>query len=110
MSHSSVPGRIAQGDGYFVSPGSTPGTDHSTPSTGLSMSRTSTSTSSSSDVKKERNGVEVALKVIPKKRVKGNESVVWGEMEVLKGLDHPHIASFFLSFVDSLLIMGYLLL
>lgn len=95
MSHSSVPERIAQGDGYFVSPNSTPGTTHSTPSTGLSMSRTSTSTSSSSDLKKEGNGVEVALKVIPKKRVKGNESVVWGEMEVLRGLDHPNIVKFY---------------
>lgn len=36
-------------------------------------------------------GIDVALKVIPKKRVKGNESVVWGEMEVLRGLDHPNI-------------------
>ena len=34
---------------------------------------------------------EVALKVIPKKKVKGNEASVWGEMEVLKGLDHPNI-------------------
>lgn len=34
---------------------------------------------------------EVALKVIPKKKVKGNEAAVWGEMEVLKGLDHPNI-------------------
>ncbi|KAE9395341.1 Pkinase-domain-containing protein [Gymnopus androsaceus JB14] len=32
---------------------------------------------------------EVALKLIPKKKVKGNEASVWGEMEVLKGLDHP---------------------
>ena len=37
--------------------------------------------------------VEVALKVIPKKKVKGNESSVWGEMEVLRGLDHPNIVS-----------------
>jgi calcium/calmodulin-dependent protein kinase I len=42
------------------------------------------------------NGVEditkeVALKMIPKKKVKGNEESVWGEMEVLKGLDHPNI-------------------
>ena len=37
--------------------------------------------------------VEVALKVIPKKKVKGNEDSVWGEMEVLKGLDHPNIVS-----------------
>jgi hypothetical protein len=34
---------------------------------------------------------EVALKVIPKKKVKGNEAAVWGEMDVLKGLDHPNI-------------------
>jgi calcium/calmodulin-dependent protein kinase I len=37
---------------------------------------------------------EVALKVIPKKKVKGNEEAVWGEMEVLKGLDHPNIVRF----------------
>lgn len=35
--------------------------------------------------------VDVALKVIPKKKVKGNEDSVWGEMEVLKGLDHKNI-------------------
>lgn len=35
--------------------------------------------------------IEVALKVIPKKKVKGNEDSVWGEMEVLKGLDHKNI-------------------
>ena len=34
---------------------------------------------------------EVALKVILKKKVKGNEAAVWSEMEVLKGLDHPNI-------------------
>ena len=34
---------------------------------------------------------EVALKMIPKKKVKGNEASVWSEMEVLKGLDHPNI-------------------
>lgn len=38
---------------------------------------------------------EVALKVIPKKKVKGNEAAVWGEMEVLKGLDHPNIVKFY---------------
>ncbi|KAI0078504.1 Pkinase-domain-containing protein [Panus rudis PR-1116 ss-1] len=38
---------------------------------------------------------EVALKVISKKKVKGNESSVWGEMEVLKGLDHPNIVKFY---------------
>ncbi|KAI0090048.1 kinase-like domain-containing protein [Irpex rosettiformis] len=39
--------------------------------------------------------VDVALKVIPKKKVKGNEDTVWGEMEVLKGLDHPNIVKFY---------------
>jgi len=34
---------------------------------------------------------DVALKVIPKKKVKGKEETVWGEMEVLKGLDHHNI-------------------
>ena len=36
---------------------------------------------------------DVALKVIPKKKVKEStdEANVWGEMEVLKGLDHPNI-------------------
>ncbi|KAH0826340.1 Pkinase-domain-containing protein [Lanmaoa asiatica] len=38
---------------------------------------------------------EVALKVIAKKKVKGNEEAVWGEMEVLKGLDHPNIVKFY---------------
>ena len=39
----------------------------------------------------ERVTKDVALKVIPKKKVKGNEEAVWGEMEVLKGLNHPNI-------------------
>jgi hypothetical protein len=34
---------------------------------------------------------EVALKAIPKKKVKGNEESVWSEMRVLQGLDHPNI-------------------
>jgi len=38
---------------------------------------------------------DVALKVIPKKKVKGNEASVWGEMAVLKGLDHPNIVKFY---------------
>ena len=36
---------------------------------------------------------DVALKVIPKKKVKGNGEAVWGEMEVLRGLNHPNIVS-----------------
>jgi calcium/calmodulin-dependent protein kinase I len=42
---------------------------------------------------------DVALKVISKKKVKGNEDAVWGEMNVLKGLDHRNIVSIF-SFVQ----------
>lgn len=38
---------------------------------------------------------DVALKMIPKKKVKGNEASVWGEMEVLKGLDHPNVVKFY---------------
>jgi len=54
--------------------------------------------SSSSVVSKGSKNIEdsgvvrdVALKIIPKKKVKGNEAAVWGEMEVLKGLDHGNI-------------------
>ena len=43
---------------------------------------------------------EVALKVIPKKKVKGNEEAVWGEMEVLRGLNHPNIVRSSCLFVD----------
>lgn len=39
---------------------------------------------------------DVALKAIPKKKVKGNEEVVWGEMHVLEGLDHPNIVRSFI--------------
>ena len=48
---------------------------------------------SSPDASDEETSKKVAppLKVIPKKKVKGNESSVWGEMEVLRGLDHPNI-------------------
>ena len=33
----------------------------------------------------------VALKVIKKKNVKGNEASVWTEIDLLTGLDHPNI-------------------
>ncbi|KAG8989559.1 hypothetical protein FRB90_002188, partial [Tulasnella sp. 427] len=39
--------------------------------------------------------LQVALKVIPKKRVKGNEAAIWSEMSVLDGLDHPNIVKFY---------------
>lgn len=38
---------------------------------------------------------DVALKMISRKKVKGNEESVWSEMEVLKGLDHPNIVKFY---------------
>ncbi|KAF8054316.1 Pkinase-domain-containing protein [Lyophyllum atratum] len=52
---------------------------------------------SNSNSKGETSGIvkDVALKMIPKKKVKGNEASVWGEMEVLKGLDHPNIVKFY---------------
>jgi len=36
---------------------------------------------------------EVALKAIPKQKVKENEESVWGEMRVLQGLHHLNMAS-----------------
>ena len=69
----------------------------SSSSSSLSPSHLSAFTKSSKHSSHSDNGedftVEVALKVIPKKKVKGNESSVWGEMEVLRGLDHPNIVS-----------------
>jgi calcium/calmodulin-dependent protein kinase I len=44
---------------------------------------------------------EVALKIIAKKKVKGNEASVWGEMEVLRGLDHPNIVCRLLSLLGA---------
>lgn len=38
---------------------------------------------------------EIALKVIPKKLVKGNEETVFDEIAVLKGLDHPGVVKCF---------------
>jgi calcium/calmodulin-dependent protein kinase I len=36
---------------------------------------------------------DVALKVIPKKKVKERESLVWNQVNILKGLDHKNIVS-----------------
>ncbi|KTW30751.1 hypothetical protein T552_00463 [Pneumocystis carinii B80] len=36
----------------------------------------------------------VAVKIIDKQSVKGHESMVYQEMEILKRLDHPHIVTF----------------
>ncbi|KAG6879190.1 hypothetical protein C0992_004493 [Termitomyces sp. T32_za158] len=56
----------------------------------ISIKKGSPSSSESSGIVKD-----VALKMIPKKKVKDNEASVWGEMEVLKGLDHPNIVKFY---------------
>jgi len=53
-------------------------------------SRTDSTDSVSQEVTRE-----VALKAIPKKKVKGNEESVWSEMRVLQGLDHPNIVKFY---------------
>ncbi|KAK7694152.1 hypothetical protein QCA50_001332 [Cerrena zonata] len=79
-----------------------PDSHKATSSSSSSLSRHTSSGSSTShigDSKKKSTEsdvkIDVALKVISKKRVKGNESSVWGEMEVLKGLDHPNIVKFY---------------
>ncbi|KDQ51352.1 hypothetical protein JAAARDRAFT_41197 [Jaapia argillacea MUCL 33604] len=65
---------------------------------GKSLSRTNTSSSLKGGKEKEGESTitkDVALKIIPKKKVKGNESAVWSEMDVLKGLNHPNIVKFY---------------
>jgi calcium/calmodulin-dependent protein kinase I len=62
---------------------------------GASANSTPVATPPPSTPKESGETKEVALKIIPKKKVKGNEAAVWGEMEVLKGLDHPNIVKFY---------------
>ncbi|KAG8732045.1 hypothetical protein FRC12_019454, partial [Ceratobasidium sp. 428] len=45
--------------------------------------------------RKDGSKLDVALKSISKQRVKGNEAAVWGEMEVLRGLDNDHVVKFY---------------
>lgn len=40
------------------------------------------------------DGQKVAVKIILKKNVKGNERMVYDELEMLQALKHPHIVSF----------------
>lgn len=40
------------------------------------------------------NGDKVAVKIILKKNVKGNEQMVYDELKMLQRLDHPHIVRF----------------
>lgn len=80
--------------GNGASPTKSPG---SPPSLSIPFPNVRKNSSSSITSKGSKNvedsGVvkDVALKIIPKKKVKGNEAAVWGEMEVLKGLDHDNI-------------------
>lgn len=37
---------------------------------------------------------KVAIKIILKKNVKGNETMVWDELDMLQRLKHPHIVRF----------------
>lgn len=42
----------------------------------------------------EANGHKVAVKIILKKNVKGNEQMVYDELKMLQRLKHPHIVQF----------------
>jgi calcium/calmodulin-dependent protein kinase I len=42
-----------------------------------------------------RDGVDVAVKIIPKSNVAGHFDMVLGEMNVLKGVDHPNVIHFY---------------
>jgi calcium/calmodulin-dependent protein kinase I len=42
----------------------------------------------------EAGGEKVAVKIILKKSVKGNEQMVYDELQMLQTLKHPHIVSF----------------
>lgn len=41
-----------------------------------------------------QDGKKVAVKIILKKNVRGNEGMVYDELEMLQKLQHPHIVSF----------------
>lgn len=40
------------------------------------------------------HGEKVAVKIILKKNVKGNENMVYDELKMLKSVQHPHIVRF----------------
>ena len=42
----------------------------------------------------EQNGEKYAIKIILKKNVKGNEKMVYDELEMLQRMKHPHIVRF----------------
>ncbi|TFK88532.1 Pkinase-domain-containing protein [Polyporus arcularius HHB13444] len=97
--HIALSGAAASPDASLPPTVKPPAPTRSSSSSSLNPSHLSAFTKSSKHSSNSDNGedftVEVALKVIPKKKVKGNESSVWGEMEVLRGLDHPNIVKFY---------------
>jgi calcium/calmodulin-dependent protein kinase I len=90
-------GKVNTIPGSGASSQKTAGTSASSPSLSTpfhNVRKGSTSSATSKGSKNDNDsGVvkDVALKIIPKKKVKGNEAAVWGEMDVLKGLDHDNI-------------------
>ena len=42
----------------------------------------------------EQNGHKYAIKIILKKNIKGNEKMVYDELEMLQRMKHPHIVRF----------------
>lgn len=42
-----------------------------------------------------KDGKEVAIKVIPKRNLKGRFDLVYAEMRVLSGLNHPNVIGFY---------------
>ncbi|KZT24357.1 Pkinase-domain-containing protein, partial [Neolentinus lepideus HHB14362 ss-1] len=95
--------RGAAASEYFVHPSSSSSSTSSSTSPSINtLSRTNSEKNNASHQSKKKGNApeshmtkEVALKVIPKKKVKGNEASVWSEMDVLKGLDHPNIVKFY---------------
>ena len=87
-------GNVPGSAGADLKPAGTPASPHSFTVPSPASRKSSTSPGVSKGSKNgEDSGIikDVALKIIPKKKVKGNEAAVWGEMEVLKGLDHGNI-------------------
>lgn len=51
-----------------------------------------------------RDSLQVAIKVILKKSVKGQHQIIYDEIDVLQGLNHPNIGEWFVYIGHSLLV------